>query len=339
MALTKSQEENAQKNEKYWRDREEEQLKHNITEEAAFEKEVRRIYADMLDAAQSEIDAFYGRYAYKEGITIAEAKKAVKQADIRTYEQKAKKYVKEKDFSDKANEEMRLYNLMMKVNRLEMLKANIGLELIAGHDKLQKFMAGILQGRTKRELKRQAGILGKTIQNNAKSVRVIVNSSFHNATFSDRIWRYQTLMRNDMSKVLETALIQGKNPRQIGAELRKYWYGNDPRTDGGYEFCMVRLMRTELARVQTAAQEQSFIENGFEEYTFHTNSGCCAICAELDGKHFKVEDMKPGKNAPPMHPNCRCSTSAYEDSSDYEEWLDFLANGGTTAEYNRRKRK
>ena len=82
MALTKGQKENAEKNEKYWRDREEEQLKHNITEEAAFEKEVKRIYADMLEAVQSDIDAFYGRYASKNGITIAEAKKAVKTALI-----------------------------------------------------------------------------------------------------------------------------------------------------------------------------------------------------------------------------------------------------------------
>lgn len=31
------------------------------------------------------------------------------------------------------------------------------------------------------------------------------------------------------------------------------------------------------------------------------------------------------------------STAAYEDSDDYEAWLDFLANGGTTAEWNGKK--
>lgn len=42
-----------------------------------------------------------------------------------------------------------------------------------------------------------------------------------------------------------------------------------------------------------------------------------------------------GKNAPPLHPHCRCSTAAWEDSKEYEEWLDFLDKGGTTAEWNR----
>jgi SPP1 gp7 family putative phage head morphogenesis protein len=323
------------KNIKYWHDREEEQLRHNIKEEAEYDKQLKKIYQDMLDACQSEINAFYGRYAEKEGITITGAKRRVSKADIEAYERKAKRYVKDKDLSAEANEEMRLYNLMMKVNRLEMLKANLGLELIDGHDKLEKFMGRVLKGRTEDELKRQAGILGKTVQNNARMADSIVNASFHNATFSNRIWMYQDMMRDDISKMLQTGLIQGKNPRAIMKDLKKYWYGNDPATGGGQLFCMERLMRTELARVQTEAQKQSFEKNGFKEYTFHVNTGCCDICAALDGKHFKVEDMKAGENAPPMHPHCRCSTSAYEDSAEYEAWLDYLEAGGSTEEWNK----
>lgn len=321
----------------YWEQREAEALQHYITDEKEYKKRIDQIYNNMLNNVQADIDAFYGRYASKNGITIAEAKKRVSQADIAAYKFKAKKYVKDKDFSKQANEEMALYNLTMKVNRLELLKANIGLELIAGHDELQKFMGGILKGRTMDELKRQAGILGKTIQNNAKTANAIVNASFYNATFSDRIWQYHDLMKNQLASTLQTGLIQGKNPRAIAGELRKYWYGNDPMTGKGAVYCMERLMRTELARVQTEAQKQSFEANGFEMYTFHTNTGCCPVCARLDGKHIKIEDMMPGKNAPPMHPHCRCSVSAYEDSEEYEQWLDFLANGGTTEEYNKLK--
>ena len=323
--------------ETYWRERENEQLKHMITDEKEYEKELKRIYANMLDACQKEIDGFYGRYARKEGISLSEAKQRVSTADIAAYERKAAVYVKTKDFSDKANEEMRLYNTMMKVNRLEMLKANIGLELISGHDEIEKFMAGILQGRTEDELKRQAGILGKTIQNNAKAAHAIVNGSFHVAkvvnqsTFSDRIWQYQDLMRDDLGVLLQRGLIQGKNPRAIAADLRRYWYGKDPKTGGGAVYCMERLMRTELARVQTEAQKQSFEKNGFEKYIFivnHNGGNCCPDCQRVaDGGPYDVKKMMPGLNAPPMHPHCRCSTAAYEDDAAYEAWLDALANG------------
>lgn len=313
----------------YWAEREAEALKHRITDEKLYDKKLKEIYSNMLDSCQSEINSFYGRYADKNGITIATAKRRVAKADIEAYERKAKKYVAEKNFTKKANEEMALYNLMMKVNRLEMLKANIGLELLAGHSEMETFMEDILKGRTVDELERQAGILGKTIRNNAKTANAIVNASFHNATFSDRIWLYQDLLKDELDKLLQSGLIQGKNPRVLARELEK--------TFGASRFNAERLMRTELARVQTEAQRQSFEKNGFEMYTFHTNTGCCDVCAAINGKHYKVKDMQIGENAPPMHPHCRCSTSAYEDSAEYNEWLDFLANGGTTEEYNKLK--
>lgn len=311
----------------YWERREAEALKRYITDEKEYDKQIKRIYSDMLDNCQKEINAFYGKYASKEGITIAEAKKRVKNLDIEAYERKAKRYVKDKDFSPKANEEMRLYNATMKINRLEMLKANIGLELIAGHDELDKFMSGILKGRTEEELARQAGILGKTIKNNAKLAHAIPNASFHNATFSDRVWLYQDLMKADLSKLLQSGLIAGKNPRVLASELKNKF---DVST-----YNAERLMRTELARVQTEAQKQSFERNGFDEYEFIVNGGCCDICAALSGKHFKVAKMMPGLNAPPMHPHCRCSTAAYEDSEEYNAWLDYLSKGGTTAQWGR----
>ena len=248
--------------------------------------------------------------------------------DIAAYQRKAKRYVADKDFSKQANEEMRLYNLTMKVNRLEMLKANIGLELVAGHDEQEKFMSKILRGRTEEELQRQAGILGKTVRNNAKLAETIPNASFHGATFSERIWGNQAALKAELSKQLQVGMIQGKNPRVLAREIQK--------TFGASASNAERLMRTELARVQTEAQKQSFLANGFEMYTFHVNHGCCAACSDLDGKHFKIKDMIPGKNAPPMHPNCRCSVSAYEDDAEYEAWLDFLDKGGTTEEWERR---
>lgn len=326
----------------YWKRREDEALKHYIKDEKEYDKRINQIYSNMLDNCNREINAFYGKYADKEGITLAEAKKRVSKADIAALERKAARYVKDASldrkanggktdksgyyFSPKAEEEMRLYNATMKINRLEMLKANIGLEMIKGHDELDKFMGEILQGRTEEELKRQAGILGKTITNNAQTAHAIVNASFHNATFSDRIWMNQALLKSELDRLLQTGLIQGKNPRVLARELEKKFDTS--------RFNAERLMRTELARVQTEAQKQSFERNGFEQYTFLANSGCCDLCKDKDGKHFKVKDMKPGENAAPLHPHCRCSVAAYEDSEDYEEWLNYLEQGGTTEEWN-----
>ncbi len=297
----------------YWKHREREQLKHNITEETEYRKCIGEIYDYMMDQIQREINGFYVKYAKKEGITLSEARKRVSKLDIEEYGRKAAKYVKEKDFSDVANEEMRLYNATMKINRLEMLKANIGLELVDGFNELQKYFDRVLTKRTLDEFERQAGILGNTVGNNEKAAHAIVNASFHNASFSDRIWMYQDMMKAELSKLLQVGLIQGKHPRVLARHLVKLF--GVRRSDAE------RLMQTELARVQTEAQKRSFERNGYDRYEFIALETACKVCKAINGKHFRTEDMMPGENAPPMHPNCRCSTAAYMDREEFERWL------------------
>lgn len=316
----------------YWKKRETEAKKHNIQDEEEYNRQIQEIYENMLDQINKEINGFYARYAKKEKITMAEAKRRADQLDIKAYERKAKKYVATKDFSHQANEEMRIYNLTMKVNRLELLKANIGLEMVSGFDEMQKYFDKKLSERTIREFRRQAGILGASVMENGKMVHAIVNASFQNATYSERIWGYQGMLKAELQSLLVSGLIGGKNPKVLARHLEKRFGVSRSNAE--------RLMVTELARVQTEAQKQSFARNGFEEYEYVacSKTDVCSICKALDGKHFKIEDMMPGTNAPPMHPRCHCSVAAYEDSEDYEKWLDFLEQGGTTEEWKRLKK-
>lgn len=316
----------------YWKKRETEAKKHNIQDEEEYNRQIQEIYENMLDQINKEINGFYARYAKKEKITMAEAKRRADQLDIKVYERKAKKYVATKDFSDQANEEMRIYNLTMKVNRLELLKANIGLEMVSGFDEMQKYFDKKLSERTIEEFRRQAGILGASVMENGKMVHAIVNASFQNATYSERIWGYQGMLKAEIQGLLVSGLIGGKNPNVLARHLEKRFGVSRSNAE--------RLMVTELARVQTEAQKQSFIRNGFEEYEYVacSKTDICSVCQALDGKHFKIEDMMPGTNAPPMHPRCHCSVAAYEDSEDYEKWLDFLEQGGTTEEWKRLKK-
>lgn len=305
----------------YWRDREEANRTANIKSEKQYAKEISEIYDYMMDQCQKEINGFYAKYAKKEGITMAEAKKRAAKVDIEEYQRKAKKYVKDKDFSEQANAEMRLYNLTMKVNRLELLKANIGLEMVSGFDELQKYYDEKLTDRTLEEFDRQAGILGKTVQDNAKAARSIVGASFQNATYSERIWMYQSMMKADLGKLLQEGLVQGKSAAELSRHLVKRF--------GVSKYNAQRLMVTELRRVQTDAAKKSYEANGNEEYEYMaTGPNPCAVCQSLNGNVFKVKKMMPGENAPPMHPSCHCSTAPHWDEASYQEWLDTYKEHG-----------
>ena len=310
----------------YWKKRETEAKKHNIQDEEEYSRQIQEIYGNMMDEINKEINGFYTRYAKKEKITMAEAKRRADRLDIKAYERKAKKYVATKDFSDQANEEMRIYNLTMKVNRLELLKANIGLEMVSGFDEMQKYFDKKLSERTIKEFRRQAGILGASVMENGKMVHAIVNASFKNATYSERIWGHQGMLKADIQGLLVSGLVGGKNPKVLARHLEKRFGVSRSNAE--------RLMITELARVQTEAQKQSFIRNGFEEYEYVacSKTDICSICQALDGKHFKIEDMMPGTNAPPMHPRCHCSVAAYMDDEAYEEWINSYKKHGLNFE-------
>lgn len=286
------------KSSNYWRKREREWKKADLKDEAEYIQEIQDIYSTMLTQINKEIESFFVRYSNKEGMSMAEAKRKASDIDIKEYEKKAKKYVKEKDFSKEANEQMRLYNLAMKVNRLELLKANIGLELTAGSDELVSFTKEKLEGAALEQIQRNAGILGDTIVDNAKTAKTIANSSFKNATFSERIWSQQDLLKNDLYGILSTALIQGRNPREFIPKVRKSFDVTRYQAE--------RLLRTELTRVRIQAQAESYEANGIDEYEYVACGlkDVCPICKVLDKQTFKLKDMEIGENAPPMHPNC-----------------------------------
>lgn len=309
------------KSSNYWRKREREWKKADLKDEAEYIQEIQDIYSTMLTQINKEIESFFVRYSNKEGMSMAEAKRKASDIDIKEYEKKAKKYVKEKDFSKEANEQMRLYNLAMKVNRLELLKANIGLELTAGSDELVSFTKEKLEGAALEQIQRNAGILGDTIADNAKTAKTIANSSFKNATFSERIWSQQDLLKNDLYGILSTALIQGRNPREFIPKVRKSFDVTRYQAE--------RLLRTELTRVRIQAQAESYEANGIDEYEYVACGlrDVCPICKVLDKQIFKLKDMEIGENAPPMHPNCHCSTAPHSDRKVYEQWLNGLANG------------
>ncbi len=300
----------------YWRERETEAIKHRIKDEREYFKEIRRIFDNASVNIDKEIKAFYMRYASKEGITIAEAKKRASQLDIEAFSTKAKRYVKTKDFSDQANEELRLYNLTMKVNRLELLKANIGLDLVDAYQDLEDITRKAMTERTREELKRQSGILGESINDSKAAVEDIVGQSFYNATFSDRVWHNQSLLKSQLDTLISTGLIQGRNPKALAGELQKVF--------GTSRYNAERLLITELARVQTQSQQNAYEQCGYDEYQFITiGVGACDICRPMDGRTFKVRDMLVGENAPPLHPNCRCSTSASDTSTrNYDDLLE-----------------
>lgn len=301
----------------YWIEREKNNLTVELMKDDEVSREIKRIIENAMETCRKEIESFYTRYANKEGITVAEAKKAVDEFDVLAHQNMAKQYVKNKDFSDKANERLRLYNVTMRINREELLLSALNTHLIAATNDIEHTMNDYLEDGAIREFKRQAGILGN-ISIKQSDIHAIVNASYYDATWSERLWDNMDDVRKVVDEAVKNTILRGRHPQESVKRLREL--------TGRSEYEARRLLISEVSRVQTEAKRLSYEEMDILEYKYLAiiDDRTTQACKSLHGKTFKVSDMKVGVNAPPMHQFCRSTTvpTKRKEEMDWEDEED-----------------
>ena len=219
-----------------------------------------------------------------------------------------------KDFSEKANQELKAYNTKMYVSREKLLQAQLGLIVTYAYAQIEQSMYNYMESAYYRALKQQAGILGETLQVSINDVKTIVFTPFEGHKWSTRLWSDMETVRRHVQKTTRHVLLRGRHPYEFIKDMRK--------DTGATTYNMKRLLLTETARVQTLASKRHMLEeHGPEsEYQFvaKMDSKTTKTCRSLNDKTFKVKDMVPGVNAPPMHPFCRSAVVPHID----ENWRD-----------------
>lgn len=300
----------------YWEKRERAHAMRQQVQETILADKMADNLAQAKKSIEREIELFYERYASKEGITIEDAMVRIKKHDVDAFSRKAAEYVKNKDFSHEANESLRLYNATMSINRLEMLKAEINLEIAEATNANQSLMNGHLTNQAYAEYKRQAGILGETFRPNKAEVKALVNGSFNDSDtwsgdFASRLWANHEDFVNQLNVVLRRSIIQGANPTDVMFRFGKLF------DRSAYE--AKRLLVTEAARLQGDVQMDCYDKAGFDQYIFITEANPCKHCQAVGEGPFYVKDRCVGINMYPMHPFCKCSTAAYSSRKDMEK--------------------
>lgn len=315
-------------NNEYWegRYRAEEKARELADKRVAFQ--LQGIYQQHANNIQKEIDSFWQRYADKEGITKLEAKQRADSLDMVNVGFKAKQLVERanrlrergqkvtsEDFTKAENDLMRLYNLKMKTSRLEVLQANIKLHqydlALSEFEIIDRHLVESIR----RENLFSAGVLNMTLgsfESSKISADSIVYANFNGATWSSRVWERQNELRDIVKKGVADTVLRGKGTNILINSLKKEF-------DVSYGYAR-RLAVTESARVYSEAQSANYEANGVEWYQVMTELKACPICQPFNGKIFKVSELVPALNAPPFHPNCRCTTVPHfrKDTHRYE---------------------
>lgn len=263
---------------------------------------ITQLYQESYDRLQAQIDKFYLGYAGREGLTKQEAMKRASEFDVTKFAEKARKAVKEKDFSHKTNSWLRVYNLKMKVSRLELLKAELGLEINSLTSNLEEVFDKARRSEYLAEFKRQAGILGISSKGATKRLEAVLNADFYGQSFSSHVWGktgLQPLLQRDVFASLNR-IYTDMNGYQKEMKLLAKKYGTS-------EYNAKRLIKTEIARINSDTDHAMLQDNGFTHMIFVAESGACDICKPLDNTAVPIDKVEKGVNMFPMHPNCRCS--------------------------------
>lgn len=266
--------------------------------------EIERIILLMYAEITKELLAFYAKYAKDTGLSIQEVKKMADNFDVLAFSNKAKQFVERKDFSDEANQSLKQYNLTMKVSREKLLKQQLDLIVKDSSLDLQNKIEDKLSDAVNREVKRQAHILGDHVQIDDTEVKAVVNSNFKGVKWSTRLWNDMEHVQKEVERVTSHVVIRGRHPNEFVSEFKKQFNTTSYNAS--------RLLVTESARVQSESQKIAYLkdlgEDGEYDYVAKLDKKTSKVCHSLNGKTFKVKDMVPGVNAPPMHPWCRSTT-------------------------------
>lgn len=318
----------------YWDRRAKEERKwqeKNLVDDAAFNLMIERYYNNVIAQINKDIDhQFQGLAKVVGGLNTAYAE--VDAADIADYEAEAQKLVMQAaqmrslgkhvsfaSFGDDANRRMKIYNATMRINRLEYIKSQVGLHLTEANMNIDSNLRARLSNSYIKEVKRQAGILGSNLKFNdaiisSTNVAKIVMKQVAGANWSQRLWLNQDALKAALDSAMTTGLIAGQSNQAIARNLR-----DQVRTTiKNHAYVTERLARTETARVQYQAQIDSIKAADYKYVKWYAEPGACRVCQEInDNDEYDLGyGVFPVDEVPqiPIHPNCRCSISAY--------WID-----------------
>lgn len=276
-----------------------------------FEKEVmiEDLYQTTIDNIQNKIDVFYLTYADENGMTLAQAKKRAKKDEVN-------KVLREVKSTMAINELLGAYRIRGNRSKLDLLRAELDVELRKMYAKQYEIMNEYMVTETQEELERQSKLLGKEPGDAKDKAMVIVGAAFIGKTFGERIKLHYQDARRELLGSVNRIHSNMSNYQSKRKDLFKAFrtYTNEA----------IRLLRTEVGRARTQAEHTTAKEQEASHYIYITEMGACGICEDLSGLAFKVEDAIVGVNYPLLHPNCRCSTRPHtiERNKDGDTSLD-----------------
>ncbi|MDD3882491.1 MAG: minor capsid protein, partial [Eubacteriales bacterium] len=162
-------------------------------------------------------------------------------------------------------------------------------------------------GRTSYDIQMSVGRLMPYDGMDSNAVSEVLRQRWSGGNYSSRIWGGAGNLAASLRGAMLENLMMGRTSDETYREMYKLSQSDELATN--------RLIRTESAYAANQAIAQAYEDAGFERYVFVSalEARTCAKCGAMDGESFSLSEKKVGKNYPPVHPWCRCTTKPDDD--------------------------
>lgn len=295
--------------EDYWISRAEGRLDDQQEYVTASILEINQAYEEAMKELQRKIDRLFWRFVREGGMTEQEARAILKQtifaqeiSDI--WEQLEK--ISDPEIRQQLLKQVDAYYYQSRISREEALQAAIRTQMsrvaeqeLAIHTKAYTNVIRQEYLRSMFDAQQYLGVAFSFQELPEKIIRQILAENWSGKHYSRRIWGNAQTINREIEKLLLKGAMLGTNSRKLARQL------SDLADSGTY--AAERLIRTETTYFTTMADLEAAKARGTEQVRFVAtlDMRTSPECRAADGSIINIEDAKPGKNVPPLHPFCR----------------------------------
>ncbi len=314
-------------------------------------KHQQKLYAQAGREIREEIEKLYQKFADRQKASLAEARRLVRGADfaridwdgmvrqsleLRRQVREGKGNLPEGVIRNLEGQHKKLEDQLKalakrgQVSYLELRQAEIDRKLLSLYDAQQMNIYDFLRSeyddgyyRKIFEAQQMQGFGYDFVHPDDAAVETAILNQYQRKNYSATLYGHCEHFSRDLRENLVTGMIRGESLDKMARRIQG-------RMGVAYSDAK-RLVRTETAYIYEQAAKDAYGQCGIEWYGYlATLDGATSeACREMDGKHFRLKDAMPGKNYPPMHPNCRSTTVCwFPDEKEKRKQAARLAKNG-----------
>lgn len=292
----------------YWRKRAIELAEKQKREDDDLCLRFHREYERILHELDKEISIFYARYAANESVSMADARRLLRDAELEDFRMSLDEF-RDKALAGGFDKELEEVYLRSRISRLQALQTQVELRMMELFGSQRDVLRDHLQERyidtyyrTVYAVSQQADVASTFARIDPQTVEKILAVPWVGSEFSSRIWADKDKLTRELMQTLSRGFVRGDSLDRMTKEFAQRMGVSESRA--------ATLIHTESAHIAAEAAEQGYRETGVKSYRFEAalDLKTCTVCSALDQREFPLAERETGINYPPLHPRCRCTT-------------------------------